>query len=120
MNLMFANTLTLTINAVAKTLVRVNQDSYGSEYKFSDDVEKITLQIRHSTDKGKGGLPVARHNVFLERTVFATPTATAKYWSCTTTLREQEGSGPTVLLQTWVGFNTILLALDDGLVVGEN
>jgi len=116
---MFANTLTLTINAVAKTLVRVNQDSYGSEYKFSDDVEKISMVIRHSTDKVKG-LSVNRHNVFMERTIFATPTVPAKYWSCTTTLRDQEGSGPSVLLQTWIGFNTILLALDDGLVVGEN
>jgi len=116
---MFANTLTLTINAVAKTLVRINQDSYGSEYKFSDSLEKIVMVIRHSTDTIKG-LSVNRHNVYLERWIYATPTVSAKYWSVTSTMREQEGSGPTDLLLTHQGFNTLLLTLDDGLVVGEN
>lgn len=117
---MFANTLTLTINAVAKVLTRVNQDNYGSEYKFSDGVEKVVLLVRHSVETTKGLPSVNRHNVFVERTVFATPTTTEKYWSCTGTLRDREGSDPTTLLQTWVGFSTLMATLDDGLVVGEN
>jgi hypothetical protein len=116
---MFANTLTLTINAVAKVLTRVNQDSYGSEYTLISYVESIRLQIRHTTDKLATG-DVLRHNVYVERTIFATPTATEKYFSVTGTLRSRVGSSPTDLLNMYVGFSTLMATLDDGLVVGEN
>lgn len=116
---MFANTLTLTIDAVARTLIRMNQDNYGSEYQFKDSAEKIVMKIRHSTET-QNALPVNRHNVFVERTVYATPSTMEKYWSTTITLRDREGSGPSDLLKTWVGVNTLVLSLDDTLVVGEN
>lgn len=116
---MFANTLTLTIDAVPRTLNRVNQDNYGSEYLFKDSVERITMKIRHSTET-QNAAPVNRHNVFVERTVYATPTVSEKYWSTTVTLRDREGSGPADLLKTWQGVNTLLLTLDDTLVVGDN
>jgi len=115
----FANTLTVTIGGVGRVMNRVNQDNYGSEYKFVDAVELILMKIRHTTDI-VNGVNVNRHNVFFERTVFATPTVVEKYWSCTATIRDAEGSGPTDLLATWQGFNTLLLTLDDGLTVGEN
>lgn len=116
---MFANTLTLTIGGTGRTLTRVNQDNFGSAYKFVDGVELITMAIRHGVDK-VAGKTIDRHNVFVERTVFATPTATEKYYSVTATLRAGRDSIPADLLATWVGTNTLLLALDDGLVVGEN
>lgn len=116
---MFANTLTLTIDTVARTLLRINQDNYGSEYSFKDSVEEISLKIRHSTD-GKGDLLANRHNVFVERTVYATPTVSEKYWSATVTLRDRRGSSPDELLKTWVGVSTLVLSLDDTLVTGDN
>lgn len=116
---MFSNTLTLTINAVAKVLTRVNQDSYGSEYTLVSDTELIRMQIRHTTDKQATG-DVLRHNVYIERTIFATPSTTEKYFSVTGTLRSRLGSAPTDLLNMWVGFSTLMATLDDGLVVGEN
>lgn len=116
---MYANTLTLTISTVARTLIRVNQDNYGSEYKYSDAVEQIIMKIRHSTDNRKG-IPVNRHNVTVEHTIFATPTVSEKYFSMTVTLRDQLGSGPAGLLADWQGFNALLLTLDDTLVAGEN
>lgn len=116
---MFQNTLTLTIDSVARTLLRLNQDNFGSEYRYVDSVEKITMKIRHTVDI-VGNVSVNRHNVFLERTVYATPTSLEKYWSATITLRDREGSGPADLLKTWQGFNTLVLTLDDTLVVGEN
>lgn len=115
---MFANTLTLTIGGVAKTLVRVNQDNFGSSYKFVNGTELITMAVRHSVDKGQR--IVDRHNVFIERTIFATPSDTEKYFSVTTTLRAGRDSAPTDLLNTWIGASTLLLTLDDGLVIGEN
>lgn len=116
---MFSNTLTLTINTVAKVLNRVNQDSYGSEYVFRDANEEIRMQIRHSTDKLAAG-DTFRHNVYIERTVFATPTVAEKYWSTTFTFRDRRGSGPTDLLYLVQAGYTLLATLDDGLVVGEN
>lgn len=116
---MFANTLTLTIAGVAKTLSRNNQDNFGSVYEHTSDTESIVMQIRHTTDKLATG-DVKRHNVFVERTIFATPTSTEKYFSVTGTLRNRLGSAPSDLLALWVGFTTLALTLDDGLVVGEN
>lgn len=116
---MFANTLTLTIGGVAKTLNRVNQDNYGSEYTFVSDTESIRCQIRHTTDKITTG-EVKRHNVYVERTIFATPSTTEKYFSVTGTLRARFDSAPSDLLSLWVGFTTLMLTLDDGLVVGDN
>lgn len=116
---MFANTLTLTINAVAKTLLRRNQDNYGSEYQFKDSAEKITMKIRHSTEL-RNGLPTNRHNVFIERTVYATPTVVEQYWSATVTLCDREGSDPVALEQLWVGVSTLITSVDGTLVVGDN
>lgn len=116
---MFANTLTLTISAIAKTLVRVNQDSYGSEYTFVSDTELIRMQIRHTTERPAGG-DILRHNVFVERTIFATPVSTEKYFSVTGTMRARLGSAPSDLLALQNGFATLLGTLDDGLVTGEN
>lgn len=116
---MFANTLTLTISAVDKVLLRRNQDNYGSEYLFKDSVEKITMKIRHSTEL-RNGLPTNRHNVFIERTVYATPTEAEQYWSVTVTLCDREGSDPAVLLATWIGASTLIQTVDDTLVVGDN
>lgn len=116
---MFANTLTLTIDGVAKTLLRNNQDNFGSFYEFRDGTEHITMQIRHSTDKLVTG-DVLRHNVYIERTIFATPTVDEKYFSTTVTLRGRRTSAPDDLLKLWVGVSTLIATLDDGLVIGEN
>ncbi len=116
---MFSNTLTITINAIAYTLVRQNQDNFGSVYRFRDGVRKLEMKIRHSTDSVSGVL-FNRHNVVLEHTVYGTPTAFEQKFTCTATLRERDGADPADLLKTWQGFNTLLLTLDDTLVIGEN
>lgn len=116
---MFANTLTLTIDAVARTLTRNNQDNFGSVYVYEDGTEIITMKIRHDADK-QNGLPHKRHNVVLERRVYATPTSLERFFTTSVTLRNRDASAPADLLKTWQGFNTLLLTLDDGLVVGEN
>lgn len=116
---MFSNTLTLTINAVAKVLNRINQDNKGSEYLFLSDEERITLQVRHSVDKTTSG-PVNRHNVYIERTIFATPVVGKKLFSVTYTIRDSEGAGPASLDHLSAAALTLLGTLDTGLTVGEN
>lgn len=61
---MFSDTLTLTINAVDKTLNRINQDGYSSEYLLREDTGEFRLRIRNTkyTDKTRS-ISVDRHNV---------------------------------------------------------
>lgn len=116
---MFANTITLTINSVDKVLTRVNQDNFGSAYKYTSDTELIQLQFRNATEKNALG-DVDRHNMFVERTVFATSTDQEKYFSFSATLRARRGSSPTSLSQLTAGAQTVLTAQLSGLVQGES
>lgn len=68
----FGSTIVLTVNAVAKTLNRVNQDNYGSEYLLRETLQEFRLKIRHSKVKSKsGGSDLDRHNIEVVQTVFA-------------------------------------------------
>lgn len=116
---MFTNTLTVTISGTAYIMTRINQDNFGSVYRFRDGVRKLEMKIRHSTDSVQGK-SFNRHNVVLEHTVFATPTALEEQMTMTVTLRERDGVDPAKLLASWVGFNTLLLSIDDTLVTGDN
>lgn len=84
---MFTDTITITINAVAKVLNRVNQDGYGSEYFLRDTLGSFRLKLRNSSysDKTRGGLKVDRHNIELVEIVFpvapATISTVRKYYS---------------------------------------
>lgn len=85
---MFAGTLTLTIAGTGYTLQRVNQDSYGSEYQFSGTTDAVNLKIRHTADTADAdGIVMKRHNVYIERVTYATPTSVMKKQSFTFTMR---------------------------------
>lgn len=83
---MFADTITVTINAVAKILVRINQDGFSSEYLLRETTGEFSLKLRNTsyTDKARG-VKVDRHNVELVETVYAVSPATIplirKYYS---------------------------------------
>jgi len=72
----FGSTLTVTVNAVAKVLNKINQDGYGAEYLLRGATEEYRARVRHSIEQAKGGKPVfERHNIELTQTIFATDTA---------------------------------------------
>lgn len=73
----FSDPTVITINAVAKNLVRINQDKYSSEYRLRTATDDYSLNIRNSSyfDK-KRGVTVDRHNVELVHTVFPVAPAT--------------------------------------------
>jgi hypothetical protein len=64
---MFSDTLTITINSVAKVLTRINQDGYSSEYFLRESDGSFTLRIRNTSfnDKARLSTGVDRHNVEL-------------------------------------------------------
>lgn len=74
---MFADPQTVTINAVAKNLVRINQDQYSSEYLLRTTTNEYRLRIRNSSylDK-KRNVSIDRHNVELIETIFPVAPAT--------------------------------------------
>jgi hypothetical protein len=71
----FGATLTITVNAVAKVLNRINQDNYGSEYYLRSSTDEYRVKIRHSKESPlSDGRQFDRHNVEVTHTVFATST----------------------------------------------
>lgn len=74
---MFADPAVVTINAVAKNLVRINQDKYSAEYLLRSATEEHRLNLRNSsyTDK-KRGVVIDRHNAEIIHTVFPVAPAT--------------------------------------------
>jgi len=83
---MFADTLTITINSVAKVLTRVNQDGYSSEYLLREATGDFRLKLRNSsyTDKSRG-VVVDRHNIEFVYTIYPVAPSTLsvirKYYS---------------------------------------
>lgn len=73
----FADPAVITINGVAKNLVRVRQDGYSSEYLLTTSTEEFRLNVRNSsyTDK-KRNVVVNRHNIELVHTIFAVAPST--------------------------------------------
>lgn len=72
---MFADPQTITLDGAggtAKNLVKINQDSYGSEYLLQETLSEYRLKIRHSTETTQnGGASMLRHNVELTQKVYA-------------------------------------------------
>jgi len=74
---MFADPQTLTVNAVAKNLVRINQDTYSSEYLLRSTTNEFRLKIRNSSYRDKArNVMIDRHNVEFTETVFPVAPAT--------------------------------------------
>lgn len=50
---MIGDTIGITYNSVAKTLVKVNQDSYGAEYYLDDasNLMRFALTVKHTIPK---------------------------------------------------------------------
>ena len=70
---MFSDTLTFTINSVAKVLTRINQDKYSSEYFLRETTGEFRVRIRNTSyvDKSRSvPVTVDRHNVELSQTIY--------------------------------------------------
>lgn len=75
---MFSDPLTITVNAVAKNMIRINQDGYSSEYLLRETAGEYRARIRNSsyTDKTRGGVKVERHNIEFVYTIYPVSPAT--------------------------------------------
>lgn len=71
---MLSDPQTLTVNSVANSLPRINQDNNGAVYRLRASTSELVLSIKHSNGKIAGGQMGEGHVVKVEHTVFATAT----------------------------------------------
>lgn len=118
---MLANTLTVTINSVAKVLTRINQDNFSSQYQLVSATEKLVLKIRHSTEK-QNGYSYDRHNVELSWLIYATSTVLEQHYVASQTFKTRAiaNNDPTVLAQEVAGLATLVNAQATAMVQGES
>ena len=106
----FADTITITINAVAKVLNRINQDQYSSEYFLRGTLDEFRLKIRHSsyTNSVTGKL-TDRHNVELVQTVYpVSPAVVSTIRKAYVVLENERPDGVTEPLNFDLGFAAFL------------
>lgn len=74
---MFADPLSVTINGVAKSLNKINQDGYSSEYLLRTALDEYRLTLKSQTrfDKQRQ-VNIDRHTAQLTHTVFPVAPAT--------------------------------------------
>jgi hypothetical protein len=76
---MFADTITLTdVHGTEDfAFVKVNQDKYSSEYRYTTDLKRVTLKIRNTNRFDKASFKTFdRHNVEISETIFAVAPST--------------------------------------------
>lgn len=101
----FSSTLTITVNAVAKVLNRINQDSYGSEYYLRTSTESWRARIRHSKEAPNAfGIVNDRHNFEVVHTIFGVSPAPDKVRTIYTIIRSPESDDATTLAQDVTGY----------------
>lgn len=102
----FADTITITINSVAKVLNRINQDKYSSEYFLRSNADEFRLKIRNSSYVNKStGKTVDRHNVELTQIVYPVSPATVQTLrKAYTVLENERADGTTEPLNFDLGF----------------
>ncbi|DAD51979.1 TPA_asm: coat protein [ssRNA phage Gerhypos.4_14] len=67
-----ADPAVLDFNGTPKSLIRVRQDNYSSEYVKVETNQEFRLNVRNTSyqDKKRGGRVVNRHNIELIQTIY--------------------------------------------------
>lgn len=96
---MLGDSITLTHNAVARVLSKINQDNYSSEYLLVTSTDEFRLKVRHSKESAKAGVvPFERHNIEFSVTTFGTPTVAEAIHIASYTVRTRKGTDPAAAL----------------------
>lgn len=79
---MLTSPITITIDGVAHSLSRINNDNFGSTYLKKAAGLEIRLVVRNSYEKSSAGVQYERHNMDLTHTTWdvdGKPTTTQTY-----------------------------------------
>lgn len=120
---MFSNTLSVIIGSdAARVLTRINQDSFGSQYRLATATEITEILIRNSTGR-ENGFVYDRHNIELRHTQYAATDGTApeRHYVASSTFKTRRSGGDPARLSDLVGaLVTQVTALKAGMVQGES
>nr|UJQ85066.1 MAG: putative coat protein [Leviviridae sp.] len=102
----FPDTITITINSVAKVLNRINQDGYSSEYFLRGTLDEFSLKIRNTSFTNTAtGKVTDRHNAELIQTVYpVSPAVVPTIRKAYTVLENERADGTTDPLNFDLGF----------------
>jgi hypothetical protein len=71
-----ANPIVITLGGsggTAKSLPKINQDQYGSEYYLREATQDFRVKVRHTRESANSaGVVLERHNLEITHTVFGT------------------------------------------------
>lgn len=88
---MLTDPQTLTVNAVAKNLVRISENNGTSVYRLRTTTEMYVMTVRNASGKITGGISGESHVVKVEYTVFATATEPKKTMYAWLTIQNGDG-----------------------------
>lgn len=101
--------ITITIDGVAHSLSRINQDNFSSVYLKTATGLELRVTIRHSYEGKVGNGQMERHNVDLVHTTWdANNVATVR--QAYHVFRTPRGSDPTVVTKDVIGLNAWVTA----------
>lgn len=108
---MFADNITITIDGTAKTLVRINQDKYSSEYFLRETGGEFRMNIRHASYVNKtSGRRTDRHNAELIQIIYqdalGIPPLTRKAYFIFENEASETAAGPVQFTLGLMGFAT--------------
>lgn len=118
---MLTDPQSITVNAVAKSMPRINQDDNSAVYRYRTTTDEFVFTIRHTDGKITGGVLGESHTVRVKYTVFATSTVPEQVFYATLALQNGDGMDltqaryVTLALTAWAVSATI-----DRLLIGES
>jgi hypothetical protein len=105
----WGSTQSLTINSVAYVMNRINQDSYGSEWYYTDATRTLRMFIRHSSEKANAlGIVLHRYNIEVQHTIKGVAPALDDIRYYSTTWRASTKADPAQLLLDTAGFSAFI------------
>lgn len=118
---MLADPQTVTVNAVAKVMPRINQDNNSSTYRLRSTTDEWLLVIKHNTGKISGGVFGEGHVAKLSYTLFATATDPEKTFHIWMTIQNGDGANLTDTRNAALGLAAYLTSGQiDKLLNGES
>lgn len=115
---MLGDTISITLDGVATTLNKINQDNYTSEYFVRSTAQEVRLRIRHAQENVTPGKPVMeRHQVDLTQTIYDMALGNSVFQSYTV-IRMPKGKDPAVARKLTQALQGMLTAATTDKVLG--
>lgn len=118
---MLASPISVTIGASTFSLVRINQDNFGSKYLAKGDSEEVTLDIKHQYERANALGQYERHNVDLRHVKFdATGVKPPQTFQAYTVFRAPRGTLGSALTAVIDGLSSIVDSSAEDIVAWES